>query len=106
MEEVVITDFLRTPMSRSRPKEPERDVFCQYRADELLGLTLRAVVERAPFDPKDIGDVITGCAYPVAENWLYGGRNPVFLAGLPEEVPAVAVDRQCGSSMTSMHLAA
>ncbi len=93
-------------MSRSRPKEPERDVFHKYRADELLGIVLKELVKRQKFDPGDIDDVITGCAYPVAENWLYGGRNPVFLAGLPEKVPALAVDRQCASSMSSVHIAA
>lgn len=106
LEDVVIVDFLRTAMSRSRPKEPERDVFHKYRADELLGIVLRELVKRQKFDPGDIDDVITGCAYPVAENWLYGGRNPVFLAGLPEKVPALAVDRQCASSMSSVHIAA
>jgi acetyl-CoA C-acetyltransferase len=106
MEEVVITDYLRTAMSRSRPKEPERDVFNEYRADELLGLALRAMVDRSPFDPKDIGDVITGCAYQVTENWLYGGRAVIFNAGLPEEVPSMAIDRQCASGMSSMHAAA
>lgn len=103
IDEVVLVDYLRTPMSRSRPRRPEGDVFHEYRADELLAQVIRAVVDRAAFDPADIDDLITGCAFPIRENWLYGGRNPVFLAGLPATVPAMAIDRQCASSMSCVH---
>jgi acetyl-CoA acetyltransferase family protein len=105
LEEVVIVDFLRTAMSRSRLKDPERDVFNNYRADDLLGLVLKELVKRQKFDAKEIDEIITGTAYPVFENWLYGGRNPVFLANLPETIPAMAIDRQCASSMASVHVA-
>jgi len=48
--------------------------------------------------------MITGSAFPVGENWLYGGRNPLFLAELPYEIPAMAIDRQCASGMSSIHI--
>jgi len=104
MREVVIIDYLRTPMSRSRPNEPERDFFHSIPADILLSMVIKEIIARAKFDPSDIDEVITGCANQVKENFLYGGRHPVFLAGLPETVAAMGVDRQCGSSMSSVHI--
>ena len=104
MREVVIIDYLRTPMSRSRPNEPERDVFHSIPADILLSMVIKEIISRAKFDPSDIDEVITGCANQVKENFLYGGRHPIFLAELPETVAAMGVDRQCGSSMSSMHI--
>ncbi|MFX0113170.1 MAG: acetyl-CoA C-acetyltransferase [Candidatus Hodarchaeota archaeon] len=104
LNEVLLVDYLRTPMSRSRPSQPERDVFYTYQADELLALVLKEAVARANFPLEDIDEVITGCANQVKENFLYGGRHPVFLAGLPETVAAMGLDRQCGSSMSSVHV--
>ncbi len=97
-----IVDYLRTAFSRSRPKEPERDVFNSLRMDEALARLIKTVVQRTKIDPKEIGDVITGCAFQAGENWLYGGRHPVLLAGLPVEVPGSTVDRACSSSMMSI----
>ncbi|MHA1341576.1 MAG: acetyl-CoA C-acetyltransferase [Promethearchaeota archaeon] len=105
LREVVIVDFLRTPQSRSSTYKPERDVFINFRADELLGIVVKELINRSKIDPKEIEDMITGCAFPVGENWLYGGRNPLFLAELPYEVPAMAIDRQCASSMSCVHVA-
>jgi len=104
MKEVVIVDYLRTPQSRSSTQKPERDVFINYRADELLGFVVKELVKRNKIDPKEIDDMITGSAFPVGENWLYGGRNPLFLAELPYEIPAMAIDRQCASGMSSIHI--
>jgi len=106
LREVVIVDYLRTPMSRSRPNDPERDVLHTIPADNLLSIILKEVISRAKFDPADINELITGCANQVKENFLYGGRHPVFLAALPETVAAMAIDRQCGSSMSSVHIGA
>jgi acetyl-CoA acyltransferase len=106
LKEVVIVDYLRTPMSRSRPNQPERDVFHEIPADILLSLVIKEIISRAKFDPSDIDEVITGCANQVKENFLYGGRHPIFLGELPITTAAFGVDRQCGSSMTSIHLGA
>ena len=104
MKEVVIVDYLRTPISRSNPNQPERDVFHQISADNLLALVVKEVISRAKFNPNDIDEFILGCANQVKENFPYGGRHNVFLAELPETVAAMAVDRQCGSSMSSIHI--
>ncbi len=104
LREVVIVDYLRSPFSRSRPDQPERDVFNQISADRLLSLVLKKLIAKASFDAFEIDELIVGCANQVKENFLYGGRQPLFLAELPVEISAMGVDRQCGSSMSSVHI--
>ncbi len=101
MRDVYIVDYLRTAFSRSRPNEPSRDYFNSLRMDEAVSMLLKEMVKKNKIDPMRIGDVITGCALQADENWLYGGRHPIFLANLPVEVPAMAVDRACSSSMVA-----
>jgi acetyl-CoA acetyltransferase family protein len=106
LREVFVVDYLRTPFSRSRPSEPERDVYNSVRMDQALALVIKKLIEKNAVKPEEIGDVITGCAFQVGENWLYGGRHPVLLAGLPVTVPAVAMERACASSMNAAALGA
>jgi len=104
MREVVIAGYLRTAQSRSRPKEPARDWFHKLRSDELLAKLLPELIERIGIDPKEIDDFLVGCATGVSEQWAYGGRTPIFLANLPETIPAKFVDQQCGSAMACIHV--
>jgi acetyl-CoA acetyltransferase family protein len=106
LREVFVVDYLRTPFSKSRPSEPERDVYNSVRMDQALALLIKKLIERDAVNPEEIGDVITGCSFQVGENWLYGGRHPVLLAGLPVTVPAVAMERACASSMNAAALGA
>jgi len=101
LREVYLADYLRVPFSRSRPTQPERDVYNSIRMDHALGLIIRKLLEKTTITPEELGDVITGCALQTGENWLYGGRHPVLLAGLPVSVPAHGVDRQCASSLNA-----
>lgn len=102
IREVYVADFLRIPFSKSRPSQPEKDVYNSIRMDQALSLLIRKLLERTAFRPEEIGDVVTGCAFQNGENWLYGGRHPVLLAGLPVTVPAMAMDRACASSMNAV----
>ncbi|MGD9321858.1 MAG: hypothetical protein PVH99_17930, partial [Desulfobacteraceae bacterium] len=104
MKEVVIVDYLRTAQSRSRPRDPARDVFCKMRGDELLSKLLPELINRTGIEPKEIDDFLVGCATAVGEQWAYGGRFPIFLANLPETIPAKFVDQQCGSAMACIHI--
>ena len=70
MHEVVIADYLRTPFSRSRPNVPERDKLNDFRMDILAAKLIRTMVDRKGIDPKEIGDVAVGAAFPVMEQWL------------------------------------
>jgi acetyl-CoA C-acetyltransferase len=101
LKEVYVADYLRIPFSRSRPAQPERDVYNSVRMDQALSLLITNLVRRMSLVPEEIGDVITGCAFQIGENWLYGGRHPVLLAGLPPTVPAMGMDRACASSMNA-----
>lgn len=104
MKEVIIAGYLRTAQSRSRPKDPARDVFARLRADELLARLLPELTKRTGISPGEIDDFIVGCATAVGEQWAYGGRFPIFLANFPETIPAKFVDQQCGSSMAAIHM--
>ncbi len=103
MEEAVIVSYLRTPFSRSRPREPERDVFNGLRMDDLAGRLIQEMLKQTKINPEEIGDVITGTAMPVLEQWLYGGKSINFLSKLPFNVAAQGIDRQCASSMSTIH---
>jgi acetyl-CoA C-acetyltransferase len=106
MREVVIADYLRTPFSRSRPKEPEKDKFNQFRMDEQLARLVKTLVERDKINQEEIGDIIVGCALGVGENWTYAGRIVTVLAGLSVHIPSIQMDRQCGSSLSAAQIGA
>jgi acetyl-CoA C-acetyltransferase len=101
LRDVYVADYLRVPFSRSRPNQPERDVYNSIRMDQALSLLIKKVLEHTGLAPEELGDVITGCSFQTGENWLYGGRHPVLLAGLPPTVPAMAMDRACASSINA-----
>jgi acetyl-CoA C-acetyltransferase len=100
--EVYIAGFVRTPFSRSRPREPERDVFCKIRGDELMAMVLDELPRRAGIQKKDVDRILVGTAFPVWENWSYGGRSPAMLAKYPPEVSCSLVDMQCASSLATV----
>jgi acetyl-CoA acyltransferase len=98
--EAVIVDAVRTPLGR-------RDgVLKSWHPVDLLGFTLKGLVERNKLDPAKIDDVIAGCVMQVGEQTANVGRNAVLAAGFPESVPGTTVDRQCGSSQQAIHFAA
>ncbi|KPV63392.1 MAG: acetyl-CoA acetyltransferase [Candidatus Bathyarchaeota archaeon BA2] len=106
MREAVIIGYLRSAFSRSRPREPERDKFNSLRMDHVAAMLIEGLVERTKINPRDIGEVQIASAFGVWEQWTYGGRTAVLLAHLPDTVPALFVDKQCGSSMTALHIGA
>jgi len=106
MREVVIVDYLRSAFSRSRPRQPEQDKFYSLRMDHVAAMLIEKIVERTKVNPLDIGEIQVASAFGVWEQWTYGGRSVALLAHLPVEVPAVFVDKQCGSSMSAAHVGA
>ena len=72
----------------------------------LGAAVLDALIERTGVDPAAIEDVIVGCVSQIGEQSFHVGRNMVLASSLPESVPAVTIDRQCGSSQQSIHFAA
>ncbi|WP_309602772.1 acetyl-CoA C-acetyltransferase [Sphingomonas sp.] len=73
---------------------------------DLGAAVLNALVDRSGIDPAAIDDVIVGCVSQVGEQSFHVGRNMVLASKLPQSVPAVTIDRQCGSSQQSVHFAA
>ena len=75
-------------------------------AVDLGAVVLRALVERSGIDPMLVDDVIMGCVSQIGEQSVNVARNAWLAAGLPEEVPATTIDRQCGSSQQAVQFAA
>lgn len=102
LKEVWLVDYARTAFSRSRPKEPERDVFGDQRGDELVAQLVTKFFDEKLADKgiekKDIQEASIGTAMGVYECWTYGGRLPLFMAEFPVSTSAFFVDKQCGSA--------
>ena len=73
---------------------------------DLAATVLDALVDRTGIDPAAVEDVIMGCVTQAGEQSFAFGRNAVFASRLPDSVPAVTIDRQCGSSQQAIHFAA
>ena len=73
---------------------------------DMAGAMLDAVVARTGIDPATIDDVVMGCVSQGGEQGSQIGRGAVLASGLPESVPAVTIDRQCGSSQQAIQFAA
>ncbi|MFN8216296.1 MAG: thiolase family protein [Solirubrobacterales bacterium] len=101
--EVVIVEAVRTPIGRGHP---EKGYYRDVHPSTLLARNLEELVKRAGIDPLEVGDVIGGCVQQFGEQTFNVTRNAWLQAGLPEEVPATTVDRQCGSGQQAVNLAA
>jgi acetyl-CoA acyltransferase len=101
--EVVIVEATRTPIGRGHP---EKGYYRDVHPSTLLARNLAELVNRAGIDPHEVGDVIGGCVQQFGEQTFNVTRNAWLQAGLPEEVPATTVDRQCGSGQQAVNLAA
>ena len=83
MEKVVIVDYLRSPFSRSRPAQPERDVYDKVYSSDMTAKLVATLVKRTKINAEEINDVITGCTMMAGEQMLLGGRIINLLAELP-----------------------
>ncbi len=110
LKEVWLIDYARTAFSRSRPEQPERDVFGEIRGDELLARLIMKFFDGKLADKgiikNDIEEVSVGVASGVLENWTYGGKIPLYLAGFPNKVSSFFIDKQCASAGAGMHVLA
>ncbi len=96
----VITHALRTPIGRYG------GALAGVRPDDLAALVIRALVERSGIDPRQVEDVILGCANQAGEDNRNVARMALLLAGLPIEVPGQTVNRLCGSGLQAITSAA
>ena len=100
MGEPVIVDVVRTAFGK------RGGALANWHPADLLGFSVKALLERTGVDPERIDDVIGGCVSQVGEQSTNVARNAWVSAGLPQSVPATTVDRQCGSSQQAVHFAA
>ncbi|MBK7982706.1 MAG: acetyl-CoA C-acyltransferase [Candidatus Competibacteraceae bacterium] len=101
IQDAYIVAAARTPVGKVR------GAFRNTRPDDLLAHVLRGVMAQCPgLDPQQIGDVIVGCAMPEAEQGMNVARIGLLLAGLPDSVPGMTINRFCASGLQAVAQAA
>ena len=98
---VVIAGYTRSPFHFANKGD-----LVKVRPDEMAAQVVRGLLGNTGIDPKDVEDLIVGCAFPEGEQGLNVARLIGFLADLPISVAGTTVNRFCGSSMQSIHMAA
>src|SRR5437870_13258519 len=102
MREVVVVSSVRTPVGRAI-----KGTLRATRPDELAAVAIRGALDRVrELDPKEIDDVILGCAMPEAEQGMNVARIASLRAGLPVETAAMTINRFCSSGLQSIAMAA
>ncbi len=102
MREVVIVSSVRTPVGKAY-----KGTLRATRPDDLAAVAIRGALERVPqVDPKEIEDVILGCAMPEAEQGMNVARIASLRAGLPVEISAMTINRFCSSGLQAIAMAA
>ena len=102
LQDAYIVAATRTPIGKA-----PRGMFRNVRPDDLLVAAIRSAVSQVPgLDPKLIEDAIVGCSFPEGESGLNMARNAVLLAGLPNTVAGVTINRFCASGVTAIAMAA
>ncbi|WP_449062931.1 acetyl-CoA C-acetyltransferase [Planomonospora algeriensis] len=100
MAEAYIVGAVRTPVGK------KKGGLSTVHPTDLAAHTLKALIDRTGVDPSAVEDVIMGCVMQFGPQSMDIARNAWLSAGLPESVPGVTIDRQCGSSQQSIHFAA
>jgi acetyl-CoA acyltransferase len=101
MKSIVIAEFCRSPFT-----PVHKGQLAKVRPDDLVAQVISGLMKRVTIDQHDIEDLILGCAFPEGEQGMNMARLVVHLAGLPISVAGMTINRFCGSSMQSVHLAA
>ena len=97
VQDVYIVAATRTPVAK------RRGAFKNVRPDDMLAHVLASVVKQVPeFDLNEIGDVVVGCAMPEAEQGMNVARIGTLLAGFPNGVPAITINRFCSSGVNAV----
>ncbi len=102
MREAVIVSVVRTPVGKSG-----KGALATTRPDDLAATAIQGALARVPaLDPKEIDDVILGCAMPEAEQGMNVARIASLRAGLPVDASAMTINRYCASGLQSIAIAA
>ncbi len=102
MKEAVIVSSVRTPVGKAF-----KGGLRTTRPDDLAAIVIQEAIRRVPgLDPKQIEDIIIGCAMPEGEQGMNVARNAALRAGLPVEISAITINRFCSSGLQSIAMAA
>ena len=101
MKNVMIAGYARSPFHFAT-----KGALTRVRPDDMLAAVIQGLMKKTGVPAEDIEDLIVGCAMPEGEQGLNVARLVGLLAGLPESVAGVTVNRFCGSSMQAIHIAA
>jgi acetyl-CoA acetyltransferase family protein len=101
LRDAVLVGYVRTPFGRA---DPRRGVFRAVRSDDLAVVALNALVERTGIAKRDVDGVILGAVEMMGEQAHPGTAIP-FLAGFPDDVVGISIERACTTAMMSVHLA-
>lgn len=101
MKNVVIVEYCRSPFTPAYKGQ-----LTSVRPDDLVAQVIKGLLDKVSLNQEDIEDLILGCAFPEGEQGMNLARLVVHLAGLPVSVAGTTVNRFCGSSMQSIHMAA
>jgi len=101
MREAVIAGYVRSPFHFANKGD-----LIRVRPDDLTAAVVKALIAKTGVDPKDIEDLLLGCAFPEGEQGLNVARLIDLIADLPQSVAGATINRFCGSSMQAVHSAA
>ena len=101
MFKAVIAGYSRSPFTPAK-----KGKLANVKPDDLLSDVIKNLISKSKVNPEDIEDVIIGCAFPEGEQGFNIGKIVTFLSGLNVKTAGMTVNRWCGSSMQSIHIAA
>ena len=101
MPKVVIAGYSRSPFTIANKGE-----LVSVRPEDLLSEVIKDLVSKSKINPEDIEDIIAGCAFPEGEQGFNIGKVVTYMTGMNIKTAGMTVNRWCGSSMQSIHIAA
>ncbi|PPR46706.1 MAG: 3-ketoacyl-CoA thiolase [Alphaproteobacteria bacterium MarineAlpha5_Bin9] len=101
MSNAVIVGYSRSPFTIAKKGD-----LISIRPEDLLSTVIKDLIEKTKINTEDIEDIIAGCAFPEGEQGFNIGKVVSFLSDMPKSVAGMTVNRWCGSSMQSIHIAA
>ena len=102
IQDAYIVAATRTPVGKA-----PRGMLRHVRPDDMLAHVIRSALAQVPrIEPKQVKDVVVGCAFPEAEQGLNMARIGALLAGLPDTVPGATINRYCSSGLNAVQIAA
>jgi len=101
MVDVVIAGYKRSPFTLAK-----KGALARTRSDDMAAAVIRGLIEATGVKPEDIEDIVVGTSFPEGEQGMNVARLIALLADLPISVGGMTVNRFCGSSMSSVHIAA